>query len=285
MRKIILSFLSICSLSISFAGEWKGLDDANWYSGKKLSLKDLRRKIIMVEEWDSSVDASETMGFVEKCYRGYSSHPFVLIASHKGVKDDAKVKASIAANSLTCPVYQGVEYTSAPQSGKVPFMYVVDTSGKVIYSGHDKNEAITAVVNAITDMPITGYLISGVSLKKFRSLKNKIAMGKKVEGALLSPVKAALKSKKAAERAEAQAIIDAIEKAKKNLEEEIEEEKAAGDCADKGILLRDIRWLVTTWPSEKDRYKDDFSKLLKDPEAIQGEKAWYDSQKKKVRRR
>ena len=103
-------------------------------------------------------------------------------------------------------------------------------------------------------------------------------MGKKAEGYALAPFKAALKSKKPAEVEEAQAILDSIEKAKARLADDIKEDLAAGD---KGMALRDIRWYITTWPSERKTYEEDFKRLSADPEAVKAEKAWFAAQKKR----
>jgi hypothetical protein len=279
-----IAFLSfIALLSSSLFAEWKGLDDSNWCHGKKLKTSDLGRKVVMVEEWSSSQDATETMAFVEKCWRGYSFHPFILIASHMSERNDEKIKETISKVGMTCSVYQGVENTKAPKSSTLPFMYVFDATGKLVYSGHDKNESITAVVNAISEIPIPGELVAGVSFKKFRSLKSKIKMGKSVEGTLLRPVQQALKSQKANEAQEAREILDSIERAKKNLEEEIASELQSE--GNKAIALRDIRWMITTWPSEKEKYIEDFKRLSLDPEAVKGEKEWFLQQKLKNKRK
>lgn len=283
MRLKNLVAILVVLLSFALQAEWKGLEDSNWYHGKKLKLSDLRRKVVMVEEWTSENDAAETMAFVEKCWRGYSHQPFILIASHRGERNDEKVKAAIAKIGITCSVYQNVENTKAPQSSTLPFMYVFDATGKLVFTGHDKNEAITAVVNAITEIPIPGELVAGVSFKKFRSLRSKIKMGKSVEGSLLRPVEQALKSKKPAEAQEAKEILDSIEKAKKNLEDEIASELQNG--GNKAIALRDIRWMIMTWPSEKEKYIEDFKRLSLDPEAVKGEKEWFLQQKLKNKRR
>lgn len=148
---------------------------------------------------------------------------------------------------------------------------VLDASGTVVYEGGDDREAEAAVVNALTEMPVPGQLINGVALKKFKNCQKSFVMGKvKAEGAGLAPFKAALKSKKPGEAEEAQAILDSIETAKKNLETWIAEDLEADD---KGAALRDINWFVKTWPSEKAKYEADYKKLMADPEAVKAAKA------------
>lgn len=148
---------------------------------------------------------------------------------------------------------------------------VLDAAGAVVYEGEDDREAEAAVVNALTDMPVPGQLINGVVLKKFKSYQKTFVMGKvKAEGSGLVPFKAALKSRKPAEVEEAQAILDSIAAAKKNLEMWIADDLAAND---KGAALRDLMWFCKTWPSEKGKYEADYKRLLADPEAVKAAKA------------
>ena len=148
---------------------------------------------------------------------------------------------------------------------------VLDAAGAVVYEGEDDREAEAAVVNALTDMPVPGQLINGVVLKKFKSYQKTFVMGKvKAEGSGLAPFKAALKSRKPAEVEEAQAILDSIAAAKKNLEMWIANDLAAND---KGAALRDLMWFCKTWPSEKGKYEADYKRLLADPEAVKAAKA------------
>ena len=148
---------------------------------------------------------------------------------------------------------------------------VLDAAGAVVYEGEDDREAEAAVVNALTDMPVPGQLINGVVLKKLKSYQKTFVMGKvKAEGSGLAPFKAALKSRKPAEVEEAQAILDSIAAAKKNLEMWIADDLAAND---KGAALRDLMWFCKTWPSEKGKYEADYKRLLADPEAVKAAKA------------
>ena len=148
---------------------------------------------------------------------------------------------------------------------------VLDAAGAVVYEGEDDREAEAAVVNALTDMPVPGQLINGVVLKKFKSYQKTFVMGKvKAEGSGLAPFKVALKSRKPAEVEEAQAILDSIAAAKKNLEMWIADDLAAND---KWAALRDLMWFCKTWPSEKGKYEADYKRLLADPEAVKAAKA------------
>jgi len=166
--------------------------------------------------------------------------------------------------------------------GKVPDIRVTDASGAEVYAGADKNDAAVALTEAIMNQPVPGQMIVGVVLKKFRNYDKRYVMGKmKGEGAALAPFKAALKSKKPGEAEEAQAILDSIERAKKNLEDDIAACLADGSKDAKGEALRDIRWFVATWPSEKDKYAEPYKTLSADPEAKAAEAALLKMMKKR----
>ena len=209
------------------------------------------RKVVMTVEWgDDSQATLESVAFLKKNAVGYAAngHPVAF----KPVRAPGRAE---------------------------PFITVTDPNGAEVYSGSDKNAAVVAMVETLTNLPVPGQLIGGdVPLKKFKQYQKKLVMGKSAEGFALAPFKAALKSKKPAEVEEAQAILDSIEKAKARLAEDIKEDLAADD---KGMALRDIRWYITTWPSERKTYEADFKRLSADPEAVKAEKAWFAAQKKR----
>jgi hypothetical protein len=199
-----------------------------------------RRKITVTVDWAQGNEESRiALAFLKKTVLGYRDAGYVIA-----------MKATLRAG------------------GNVPDIHVTDASGKEVYAGPDKNDAAVALTEAIMNQPIPGQMITGVELKKFRGADKRYVMGKmKGEGAALAPFKTALKSKKPAEVAEAQAILDSIERAKKNLEEDIEACLADDSKEAKGEALRDIRWFAATWPSEKDKYAEAYKRLSADPEA------------------
>ena len=188
-------------------------------------------------------------------------------------QDNAESRSALALLKKTVLGYREAGHPVAMRAtlrsgGNVPDIRVTDASGKEVYSGADKNDAAVAITEAIMDLPIPGHLINGVALKKFRNYDQRYVMGKmKGEGADIAPFKAALKSKKPGEAEEAQAILDSIEQAKKNLEEDIAACLAESTKEAKGEALRDIYWFRQTWPSERDKYAEQYKKLVADPEA------------------
>ena len=213
-----------------------------------------RRKITVSIDWAQGSEESKiALAFLKKAVLGYreNGHPVAMKATLR-------------------------------TGGNVPDIHVTDASGKEVYGGSDKNDAAVALTEAIMDLPVPGVMISGVDLKKFRGADTRFIMGKmKGEGAALAPFKTALKSKKPGEAEEAQAILDSIERAKKNLEEDIEACLADDSKEAKGEALRDIRWFTKTWPSEAKKYDEPFKRLAADPEAKAAEAALLKPKKRR----
>jgi hypothetical protein len=91
---------------------------------------------------------------MERLWRSYKTKPFILLGSH--VSGDATAEAVervIAEHSLSYPVYRSVELADgAPISDKIPYYYVVDASGKVVFRGSNERLAESALVNALTNL-------------------------------------------------------------------------------------------------------------------------------------
>ena len=213
-----------------------------------------RRKLTVTVDWAQGNEESRiALAFLKKTVLGYRDAGYVIA-----------MKATLR------------------DGGNVPEIHVTDASGKEVYAGSDKNDAAVALTEAIMNQPVPGQMITGVELKKFRGADKRYVMGKmKGEGAALAPFKTALKSKKPGEAEEAQAILDAIERAKKNLEEDIEACLADESKEAKGEALRDIRWFMKTWPSEGGKYAEPFKRLSSDSEAKAAEAALLKPKKRR----
>ena len=266
-RHAVSTALAVFAAFSLLAGEWKGLEESNWRFGRKLKPTDLRRKVVTVVEWGADCpDCAETLAFVQKNVIGQrqNEHPVAMLASHCQEAGADKVKAAAEALGIKCAVYQDAAFSDVKKGSACPYIYVLDTTATVVYEGTDKNDAVVAMVEALTNLPVPGQLINGVELKKFKAAQKQVVLGKKAEGSALAPFRAALKSKKPGEAEEAQGILDSIEKAKKNLEDQIAEDLAAGD---KGTALYNIAMYRKSWPSTAAQFDATFKELSADPEA------------------
>ena len=130
---------------------WKCLRKECWYSGKKLSESDLKKKVVLVYVWDVNVRESiRQLQEMQKIWNSFKGDQFLVIGSHRGGKND-KVGKVVNTLKLSFPMYEGAAYEKEPLNLQSrPYLYVVDHTGKVRYRGQDDKQATVAITDAIT---------------------------------------------------------------------------------------------------------------------------------------
>ena len=226
-----LAALSVLSLN---AATWQGFTDSGHYSGPKITEADLAGKVVMIDQWGINCPPCRALlPAMQKLWNANKSKPFILVGAHcQGHKPD-EVMALVNANKLTYPIYDWAGLADAPSNGGgLPFMYVVDHRGKVVYSGRSHEEAEAAVQKAIAAIGAMPVLCGGVALQAFKAMEKSLVLGKSVKSqvkALHAAVKkgeaksATAVQQKQAE--EAKAILAAIEEAKVDVKNEIESKR------------------------------------------------------------
>jgi len=150
---VVILFLLLSGLA--GAVEWKSLDAAHHLGGRKASEGYLQGKVVLVCRW-SPEDAlsKEMLRRMEDIWQGFKTKPFVVLGGScegRGTTDAAK--RVVGESSLTYPAYAGAALgVGEPDFTDVPFLYVVDETGKVVYFGKEDRNATQAVVMALTDM-------------------------------------------------------------------------------------------------------------------------------------
>ena len=234
MNKSTLAALAALSALSLSAANWRGFDDSNYYSGPKISEADLAGKVVMVDQWGINCPPCRALlPAMQKLWNANKSKPFVLIGSHCQGRNPEKVKELVDANKLTYPIYEWAGLADPPSSGGgLPFMYVVDHRGKVVYSGRSHEEAEAAVQKAIAAVGAMPTLCGGVTLQAFKSMEKGLVLGKPVK-AQVKQLNAAVKKGEAKsatavqqkQAEEAKAILAAIEEAKTDVKNEIESKR------------------------------------------------------------
>ena len=247
-----LAALSVFSLN---AANWRGLDDSSYYSGPKISEADLAGKVVMVDQWGINCPPCRALlPAMQKLWNANKSKPFVLIGSHCQGRNPEKVKELVDANKLTYPMYEWAGLADPPSSGGgLPFMYVVDHRGKVVYSGRSHEEAEAAVQKAIAAIGAMPTLCGGVTLQAFKSMGKSLVLGKSVK-AQVKQLNAAVKKGEAKsatavqqkQAEEAKAILAAIEEAKADIKGEIESKRES----DPEEAYKLAKAYVATFPAE-----------------------------------
>lgn len=256
----VLSAFSLC------AAEWTNLTDENHCSGPKLTAEDLIGKVVLVDEWAVTCPPCRALlPHMQKLWNANKDKPFVLLGSHRGGRADAKVKELVEANKLTYPIYQSAGRSDEPDGGGgVPFMYVINHRGKVIYSGRDADLAFAEVQNAIIAINAQPSLCDGVKFESFRAMSKQLVLGKSIKSQVKA-LEAAVKKGESKnpttvqqkQAAEAKAILEAIDTAKTELKEEIAAKKATNP--DEALKL--VKAYMTTFPAEGAEYKAELPDL------------------------
>ena len=261
MKKLIpLACLALLPAALS-AGIWANLDDDHHYSGPKLTEKDLEGKVVLVDCWGVKCPPCRALlPRMQEIWTHFDQKKFVLVGSHCQGRQPEAVKGLVDANKLTYPIYERFGLAEgAPEFRAIPFLYVVNHRGRVTYSGHDEREATEALVTAIGDVGMPISLVSGVTLpKRYKSFAKKMRLGSAIAGDVKKLEKeAAGKNARMAE--EAQMILDAIEKAKKEVKEEI----SAVSVRKPAEAVALIKQFMKTWPKDGADYKDKLAELQK----------------------
>ena len=104
-RLIALVVVAAGALTLR-AAAWRGLTEAGYYSGPKLTEDDLDGKVVLVDCWGVNCPPCRALlPRMEQIWQGFKSKPFVLLGSHCQGRAPEKVAELVKANKLTCPIY------------------------------------------------------------------------------------------------------------------------------------------------------------------------------------
>lgn len=239
---------------------WRGLDEGNYYSGPKITAEDLSGKVVFVDCWGYRCGPCRNLlPKMELLWKKNKNKPFVLIGNHCQAREPSEVMALVKQNRLSYPIYQGAGIENRPDSGgRLPFMYVVDHRGKVVYSGRDINEAEKAVSKALDRIGKLPSLCSGFAFKKYKTLEPQLVLGKptkQIVAKLSEDIKkASANSATPSMRAsaeEARQLLEAIEMAKNEIGKDIES-LAQGNPQE---ALKLAKAFMVSFPEDGEKYK------------------------------
>lgn len=258
LKSVLVAVLAFVAVSSEAA--WRNLSDDAHYAGPKLTEQDLTGKVVLVDCWGVHCPPCRALlPRMEQLWKSFKSKPFVLVGSHCQGRNPEKVKELVEANKLTYPIYERFGLADGePSFRALPFMYVVNHRGRVVYSGSDERAATEALVTAIGEIGGPMSLCGGVSLKKFKGFQKKLRVGMSIKTEL-KKLEAAAAGKNAALSEEAKAILEAIESAKGEVKEEID--GLIKSNPEEAIRL--IKLFAVTWPKDAADYKAQIPALQK----------------------
>jgi len=153
MKYVMLAlFLSVAGLA--GAVEWKCLDAEHHLGGRKASEGYLRGKVVLVCRWSpSAADSKAMLVRMEEVWQSFKTKPFVLLGACADAGAAEAAKKLVTESAVTFSAYAGAALGAGePASATLPYLYVVDETGKVVYQGKDDRDATQALATALTDL-------------------------------------------------------------------------------------------------------------------------------------
>lgn len=143
------------SLILAAGIAWTGVTQDCHLSGRKVSEGYLQGKVVLVDRWGYKCPpCRQLMPRLEAVWQSYKSKPFVLLGGHCpgwGTKEEVAELAKEL--ELTYPLYEGAGLKEKePEFDAIPFLYVIDATGRIVYRGRDERQAEAAVVTALTNL-------------------------------------------------------------------------------------------------------------------------------------
>ncbi len=269
-KALLLAFATQCFLTL-FALDVINLTDEAHLAGPKLTEKQLKRKVLLVEVFGHTCGPCVvSMPHIVDIAEDFKKDGrLVVIASHAWDRNMDKINAFIErTGSEAIPFYQGFKVDGAPGARGVPFAYIVDHKGEVIWSGHPGDgskvrEVITEAVKAAPAAGQAGGFFADLTVTHNKDLMRQIVIGKNGERAL--KVLRGRAQKPTPQGEEAQAMVDAIETW-------VDEQKALVDEiaeATPSKALLTLRTLRSTFPSAGAELKETFMRLSKDKATVE----------------
>lgn len=255
IRRFLVGFTTV-GLSLAACAAWKDFTPENYVCGPKLTAESLKGKVVLVDMWATWCGpCRRMMPHTEEIAKKFKGR-LVVVGSHvaSGFSKE-KVESYVKENGFSFSFYKSAGWDGeVGYDGGIPFLYVVDKKGNVVYGGRNPTEVEKAIAAAIGKAGGDTF-VDEAELVEYKALKGKLVPGKPVEQImkrLKADVETANKNPSsetfARKKAEAIKIATAVKEYKKGLQESIDAEIAAGE---KDAAVKHIDLLMATWPSTK----------------------------------
>ena len=155
MKKAVLAAALACAASLHAAVQWRNVDQGSYLAGRKASEGYLQGKVVLVDRWGLGCPpCRKLLPRVEEIWKSFRTKPFVVLGGHCSGWGDAEGVRKLAKDlGLTYSIYEDAGLAvGEPPFNAIPFLYVVDETGLVVYRGHDERNATQAIVTALTDL-------------------------------------------------------------------------------------------------------------------------------------
>ena len=193
------------------AGEmFAGLDGAKQIYGKKITLDDLKGKVVFLEYWGNRCPPCRaSFPHLIKLQRKFANTgKFTVLASHVQRSETAAV-AFCKSQGVNFPVFQQFREPLAPCGRGIPSAFLIDHNGKIVQQGHPSTlyDAVKDLVKSTPDPPPP--ILGDVKPKYWVKYANALAAGKTI-----APIRKILKQASTAQTPrgkEAKALLQALD--------------------------------------------------------------------------
>ena len=154
-RNLVLAAALASAAAAHAAVGWRNVDAEHYLAGRKASEGYLQGKVVLVDRWGAKCPPCRAMlPQVEQIWQSFKTKPFVVLGGHcAGWGSAEEVRRIVEEKGITYPVYEGAALADGePPFDGIPFLYVVDETGRVVYKGRSERIATQSVVMALTDM-------------------------------------------------------------------------------------------------------------------------------------
>lgn len=268
MKSFFLFAVSALVLGANAAG-WRNIDEDDYIAGAQISSPiKLTGRVVLVDVWGVNCPPCRALlPTLQQMWENFglpANKPFIVLGSHRQERNDERVKALVKKAGVTYPVYQGAGIAEGePRSSSIPFFYVINHNGKLIYKGHDIHIAQECVITALGEagpLSETGKptLTGGVKFVHYKQLEGRLELGKPIKN-IVKKLELDANGKDALKADEAKKILGAIERGLEMTKEEIDFQKTRNPRE----AIRLIKKMKTTWPEEAEAaYKAELPALI-----------------------
>ena len=229
MKALILAGMMAVA-AVANAGLWEGLVDENHVGGPKITERDLLGKVVLYFVMNANETTEHASARMQELYKSLDNKRFCVLGSWAGEKETAA--AELSKLKTTFPVYKGAKLASDTVKRDSGAAAVISPYGKVLAAttmhGSFSKDHEQILVEAITMVGAPPNIIPGVTLEKYKSLKNKLRLGVNLKGTIKSLEKdVSAAEKKTANKTqkdkadEASSILSAIKSGKSDIYDNI----------------------------------------------------------------
>ncbi len=134
---VFFAFLGISSVCLyGEAIPFRGLDKSNHISGPEVTQEMMKGKVVLFDYWGLGCPPCHaSMPKLQALWQKYGEKYLIIIGSESWGQNRNQIKAFLAKNRITFPIYQGATYNNVRPRG-VPHAVLIGADGKLVTMAH-----------------------------------------------------------------------------------------------------------------------------------------------------